>query len=566
VIFGNLFGPDGMNGRDGTYGISAAAQPISVTAPTTAIVPALPSNITGGLGRILRPQAAVRWILPQLAAITPQYIEMVLRSALAGDHVRQWELFDLMLDTWPELSSCCQELTYGVMRKKLIWEPFAVEDEEPEDEAVDRMQFVCSALRAMRPDPAADENDFRGTLSDIVSGWFQGVTVLEVDWVSSTLFTASRSRDEERKEAHEDAEAGRRVESPEEQETEIRRYESAIVPRATFWAHPTNFVWCTDGKLRLRTASVPAYTLQGPGDGMMTDFPPYKFLIGIHKSKAGSALGGALLRPLAWWWCAANFSSDWLLNLAQTFGLPFRWANYAQNSPQATVDAICNMLQNMGSAGWAAFPEGTTLELKEASGKTGDSSPQGDLLDRADRYARMLVLGQTLSGSQDASKGGGKAFGEVESRVKDDRIDAAAEYAANVINAQLVPAILALNYGDDEYSPTCRFLEEEEGGLADAQRDQVLISAGLDIGKNFLRKKYAIPAPAEEEEIVTASREGGGKAEGKRLKAEGKQDGKDGKKGKKGSEDDLAAQAKALLGITDDAVFARELEKLTGTL
>src|SRR6266545_4463115 len=70
---------------------------------------ALPLN---SLQRILRPQAAFRWILPSLAAITPQYVEMILRGALAGNHVQQWELFDLMLDSWPELSACQQELSY----------------------------------------------------------------------------------------------------------------------------------------------------------------------------------------------------------------------------------------------------------------------------------------------------------------------------------------------------------------------------------------------------------------------------------------------------------------------
>jgi phage gp29-like protein len=552
VIFGDLFS------AKSSLAASGAVQPMSVAAPTTDVVPTFPSNVSGALARILRPQAAVRWLLPQLAAITPQYIEQVLRSALAGDQVRQWEMFDLMLDTWPELTACCQELTYGVMRKKLIWEPFAVEDEDPDDEAVDRMKFCTSALSAMRPNPAADENDFRGTLADITDGWFRGVTALEIDWVSSTLFSAARSRASERREAREDAEAGRTVESPGEQETEIRRYASAIVPRATFWVHPVCLAWGQDGMLYLRTAAngqIPYNMVQNTGAAGLMPFPPNKFLVGIHKAKSGSPLGGALLRPLCWWWCAANLSADWLLNLAQVFGLPFRWANYQQGAAQSTVDEICNMLQNMGSAGWAAFPEGTTLELKEASGKTGDSSPQGDLLDRADRYARMLILGQTLSGSQDASKGGGKAFGEVESRVKDDRIDAAAEYVAQVINSQFVTSILELNYGDSEYAPKCRFLEEEEGGLQDAQRDQVLINAGLKIGENFLRKKYAVPAPAEDEEIVTGSREGGGKAEGKRLKAEVEAD-----------EEKIKAKAEALLAITDDAVFARELKEFTGTL
>ncbi len=107
----------------GGYRVTAKAAP--------AAEPVSPS-----LARILRPQAAYRWLLPQIASITPQYIEMVLRGALAGNHVQQWELFDLMMDSWPELAACCQELVDGVSCLKLIFEPFCEEDEDPTPGAV----------------------------------------------------------------------------------------------------------------------------------------------------------------------------------------------------------------------------------------------------------------------------------------------------------------------------------------------------------------------------------------------------------------------------------------------
>src|SRR6266436_7149279 len=117
----------------------------------------LTTPMSYGLQRILRPQAAFRWILPNLAAITPTYIEMILRGALAGNHVQQWELFDLMFDTWPELTACAQELMYGVLRKKLVYEPFHEEDEKPSDSAIERTKLVSTALRSMQPDPAKDD-------------------------------------------------------------------------------------------------------------------------------------------------------------------------------------------------------------------------------------------------------------------------------------------------------------------------------------------------------------------------------------------------------------------------
>src|SRR5882724_9970087 len=59
----------------------------------------LATPITYGLQRILRPQARYNWLMPSIGSITPMYIETVLNGALAGNHVQQYELFDLMLRT-----------------------------------------------------------------------------------------------------------------------------------------------------------------------------------------------------------------------------------------------------------------------------------------------------------------------------------------------------------------------------------------------------------------------------------------------------------------------------------
>jgi phage gp29-like protein len=215
------------------------------------------------------------------------------------------------------------------------------------------------------------------------------------------------------------------------------------------------------------------------------------------------------------------------------------------------VDAICNMLQNMGSAGWAAFPAGTTLELKEATNSGGDHSPQGELLDRADRYARLVILGQTMSGSQDASKGGGKAFGAVESAVKERRINSAAKYACSVLNSQLIPSILVLNYGDADEAPRVRLLDEDEGGLEEAQRDWVLARSGLEIPKSFLRKKYNLPAPREGEEVIGGSAENAETLKAEKLTPEDPE----------AEEEIEARELQRLAGIQDDAIFAAELRR-----
>ncbi len=430
----------------------------------------------GNMGRILRPQALFRWLGPQLAAITPTYIEQTMLGAMAGSTLQAWSLFDLMLKTWPELLACYQELIESVIRKKLVYEPYCEEDEKPTTSALEKQKVVATALRRMQPDPTRDDSDLEATIRDVLDAWFRGVAVSEIVW----------------------------------QNVDDKQVGTIMAPKSTFAVDPTNYGFAADGSLGIRSkkskdAGVWPYSTTSlmPAPDQLTPFPDNKFLIAMHKASGGSPLGGALLRPLAWWWCAANFSSDWLLNLAQVFGLPFRWASYDPNASPETLATLDIMLQNMGSNGWARFPAPTTLEYIEMGKSGSDHSPQGELLDRADRYARSLILGQTMTGNHGTTgKGGGQAFGKVEEEVKSDRVDAAGKFAVQVINQQLVPSILLLNFGDTDEMPTLKFLEDEVADLTEAQRDKTLADAGLEIGVDYLRKKYDIPEPAEGEDTI----------------------------------------------------------------
>ena len=485
-----------------------------------------------GLNRIIQPKAALRWMGPNMGAFTPRYIEGVLNGALSGYYTAQWELFDLMLRTWPALAACHQELINGVTRRELVYDPYREEDEEATDSAIEREKLVTHAIRSMSPDPTRDENAISGTIKDIMDAWFRGISVLEIIWRS----------------------------------IDTQKHGTILAPESTNWVQPYMYGLDEGGRLGLDLTGKRSGYAPGFNPSELTPFPPNKFLIAMHKAKAGYICGGAMFAPLAWWWCASNFSSDWLLNLAQVFGIPFRWASYASSSPDTTITALCNMLQNMGSAGWAAFPEGTTMELKEASTGTGGHTPQGDLLDRADNYARLIILGQTMTGQTIASGRGGQAFGTVEAQLKQDRLDAACAIVAEVINRQLIPAILAFNYGNSDEAPTCRFLQESEGTYQDAQRDQILTSGlGLKIPISHLRQKYNIPQPTGDEEVtepppkpVAPSNISAGPKGTSPISKEPPVESK--------QETQLHARMLLLNEIKDDAIFSAELSRLAGVV
>lgn len=451
----------------------AGAQPSASATrpPVVQAARALRADLPADLARLIRPEATMRWgLLPQIGSITPRYLEMTLRNAMAGAHVAQWELFDLMKDTWPRLLKNDNELKRGAMRLLANWqiEADCDEGETPTPEALDRVALVKRAMKQMRAAVGTDENGWDGTLYDLADAWTVGTTVLEVlDW---------------------------------------QMVKSDMLPRATVWVHPKHYAWGNSGFLGLAANvsgagnSLPAAQLAGS----VVPFPANKFLVAICKAKTGHPLSGALLRPLAWWWCAANFSADWLLNFAQIFGTPIRWGHYPPGTSEETINRICEMLQNMGSSAWAAFPEGVSVELKESSKGAAGSLPQESVLDRADKQCDLLLLRQTLtSDTGDAGHGGGSlALGKVHAEGKQDVIAEVAAFNASVLNEQLIPMLLTVNYGNADYAPRFVPPKEEEDAAEAAQAYGTAVTAGaltpcLEDEEHF-RSKLNLPPMSPE--------------------------------------------------------------------
>ena len=79
------------------------------------IIEAKNARQASGLQRILIPPARPRWMMPDLAWVTPEYIARVLDASLNGDcPEEEHALYDLMCRTWPRLVKNVTELKNAV--------------------------------------------------------------------------------------------------------------------------------------------------------------------------------------------------------------------------------------------------------------------------------------------------------------------------------------------------------------------------------------------------------------------------------------------------------------------
>lgn len=447
-----------------------AAAPVAAVAQPTAALPDF-------LSRIVQPSARMNWLNLSARNYTPDYIEMVLRTGFYGDISLQWQLFHWMEDTWSRLKKNQLEVKRAVVAMDRAVLPYARRGQKPSATAQAKADLVTDALAMMRPALGADEGAFGQTIFDLLDAWFKGMSVLEVDWQAVP-----------------------------------GEHGPMVAPRCTRWIHPSCYGFSGEhARLGLRAA--PGSTVLPPDavplEGDLYEFPEDKFLVALNRSSSTSLTAGPLLRPLAFWWAVSNFSSQWLLSLGQIFGQPIRWATYDPNSAglRPLVEA---MLENMGSSAWAAVPQGVTLELKEAI-TNAQNNPQAYLHELADQTCDLFILGATSTMGTHGGGGGNRAAEGVRKEIRDEILEAAGAFVETVINDQLIPAIIRLNFGEDSELPRLNIsLHQEANALANAQRDQIFLTAGVPLAKQNFYERHDLPIPSGVEDTLVLVPPAGG--------------------------------------------------------
>ena len=384
---------------------------------------------------------------------SPANVIAILRTALNGDIRQQYQVYELMEDSWARLAKNLHELKSAAAGATYTVMPFTDRGERPTDSAQEKADFVQYAIDEWIGNPIEGTNGFRNAIYDLCDAVGKGFSVQEVLW-------------------------------------EVKP--EGICPKSTYFCHPRYYSFPYD-KADLM--------LSPQGDGVYEEFPDNKFIVGIYKNRSGNSMGYGLLRQLAYWWSGQNFCRDWLLNFAQVFGQPLRWATYDPGAAANIKNDIADMLENMGSAAWGAFPAGTQVEFKEA-GKSGQDNPQSYFITLADKLCDITILGQTLT--TDVGDSGSRALGEVHENVHRTRLQDICEWAADVLNEQLIPSLCELNYGDTfEMPKLVPDLAGPSDPVLEAQRDQILLGSGVDMPREWFYDRHDVPMPQSGEEVIT---------------------------------------------------------------
>lgn len=395
----------------------------------------------------------------------PGDVRDTLAGALTGDLRRQQLLFQAMVDTWPRLQKNLSEVFREVKKAPWQFEAFSLRGQEPDEKAVEKAALVEDAFWAMKPLVARGEKGAHGLIEQLAYGYFAGHQVVEIRWESN---------------------------------------ESGIVPRAgkvvppRFYGYPYDDEDGEEDRLMFNREG-------GLGGYDYEDFPPHHFVLAINGGHPGHPTVAAPLRALTGYWLAATFGLKWLLQFAQLYGVPFRFATYADVNDK---EKVCAMLETIGSAGWGAFPSGTKVEFVDAS-KSASALPQKDLIEMADTQCDTFILGQTLT--TDVGDSGSRALGDVHQDVRLAVIEGVSDFVADALNDQLFPSIIELNYGSaDDVPKISAKLERPKDEAGMAARDKILFGDfGLPVDQAWLYERHGVPVPDPESDDLFQPRPNG---------------------------------------------------------
>lgn len=181
-----------------------------------------------------------------------------------------------------------------------------------------------------------------------------------------------------------------------------------------------------------------------------------------------------------------NAQQSWA-EFSEKFGIPMRYAT-TNKRDQQTLDRIEKMLDSLGSAARAIFPEGTTVDFKEAD--TQDAFEVFDKkIERCNSEISKLVNGVTMM----SDNGSSLSQSQVHFNVNQFIIKADSKDLYNDVNWNLFPHLNRIGFPIDPLKEEFQWDDTETLG----KKDQWAIVSGLlkfyDVDDEWISEQFGVP-------------------------------------------------------------------------
>lgn len=237
------------------------------------------------------------------------------------------------------------------------------------------------------------------------------------------------------------------------------------------------FVYDEENQLRLRTRQSP---LKGE------ELPARKFLVPRQDASYDNPYGFADLSMVFWPTTFKKGGLKFWVQFTEKYGAPWVIGKHPRSASDAETNLLLDRLEDMVQDAVAVIPDDSSVEIKEAAGKTGSTEVYERLLHFCRSEVSIALLGQNQTTEATSNRASAQAGLEVTRDIRDGD-KAIVQEAFNT----LIRWVCELNFNDGA-RPVFEMWEQQEVDKVLAERDEKLVRAGAKLTPAYFKRAYSL--------------------------------------------------------------------------
>ena len=406
------------------------------------------------------------WQKFQNSLLTQYNIEQLAelkRSNWSGLLLGIDKLYATMYHEWDALQKDVNDIAGAVRTLEWTVTPNVKDGEEPSELAQQVADVVNEALWKRAKVPLGGfSHSFLQLVESMVHAIFRGYNVHQIEWVNDGQIVYP----------------GRYVQ---------------LYPQFLMWetqcGKPDRLLLVPDGQ-----------------SGQGVPFAEDMFIVALNNNGPDHPVYNATFYSLVNWFLAYKFGLGWFMQFAQKYGMPKQVFRYGSEREKEQLinemedDRVLNSIFLKGDRQYEI--------INPVQG--GASLPQAVLVQKAEEACHKAILGQTLT-SDTSSHGGSLAQAKVHAGVRSELVLQKAEFVCEILNQQLIPAIVRLNFGRSEGMPLpelrCKLPQEQH--TADVLNYwKTVKEMGVPFKKSEFHDSTGISMPGEGDDVYGGEQQG----------------------------------------------------------
>lgn len=236
------------------------------------------------------------------------------------------------------------------------------------------------------------------------------------------------------------------------------------------------FLYDQDNQLRFRARDAGI-------QGELCD--PQRFVVARQDATYNNPYGFADLSMCFWPVVFMKGGLKFWVQFTEKYGSPWLIGKHPRGASTKETDDLLDSLDQMVQDAVAVVPNDSSVEIKEAAGKTGSADVYRELLMYCRSEINVALLGQNQTTEANSNRASALAGLDVTEDIRDGD----ASIVAAALNA-VIRRVVDLNFGENVDAPVYDLWEQEQIDKILAERDKSLTDSGVKFTSAYWQRTY----------------------------------------------------------------------------